>query len=167
PRLAQHLLARGEERESRAGGLSGAEQGRMLDRVARAFRAAESRQGVVKLRLHPPELGTLRIELRVEQGTLTARLEAESSTAQSLLLEHAQQLRDRLAEQGVRVDRFDVDLLNQRSSHDTGSFDQRPSSDGSAARSAPRSPSSNAPAATETRGSAPLVPAPGQLNVIV
>jgi flagellar hook-length control protein FliK len=124
-RLAQHLGNSSDERTVKAPVLTETDQNRFLDRVARAFKAAEGRQGVVKLRLHPPELGSLRIELRMQNGALTARLEAETAVTQSLLLEHAHALRDRLSEQGVRVERFDVDLTDRRSMDQPNGFQER------------------------------------------
>ena len=113
PRFAQHWLARGTERTSPADGLE-IDQTRFIERVARAFQAAEGRDGVLRLRLSPPELGALRLELKMHEGALTARVEAETPTAKALLLEHLPMLRERLAEQGVRVEQFDVDLLDRR-----------------------------------------------------
>jgi flagellar hook-length control protein FliK len=48
--------------------------------------------------------------LTVRNGMMTARIEAESSTARNLLLDNLPALRDRLAEQDIKVQRFDVDL---------------------------------------------------------
>jgi hypothetical protein len=166
-RFAQHLLAASDDERKRAGAAGDVDQSRFVDRVARAFRAAENRQGVVKLRLHPPELGSLRIELRVQQGALTARLEAETAAAQSLLIDHAQILRDRLAEQGVRIERFDVNLLDQRTPSDQGgTLEQHASRDGSAPRPV-RRPAPSSPSAGEPGTATRPIPSPGRLNVII
>ncbi len=71
------------------------------------------RGGILRLRLKPPELGSLQLEVRLERGGLTARLEAETQMVRSVLLEHLPQLRDRLEEQGMRVLKFTVDLAQQ------------------------------------------------------
>jgi len=131
-RFGQHLLARGDERGDSGRHLSEADQTRFVERVARAVRFAEGREGVLRLRLSPPELGSLRLEVRVHHGVLAARFEAETSVARSLLVDNLQVLRDRLAEQGVRVEQFDVDLRDgrQRESLDAGpQWGQRDSSD--------------------------------------
>jgi flagellar hook-length control protein FliK len=60
--------------------------------------------------LHPPELGSLRLELTVRSGKLSARLEAETEAARSLIVDNLPALRQRLAEHQIRVERFDVDL---------------------------------------------------------
>jgi flagellar hook-length control protein FliK len=121
-RFGQHLLARVEERSDSGRHLSEADQTRFVERVARAVRLAEGREGVLRLRLSPPELGSLRLEVRVHHGVLAARLETETSAARSLLVDNLQVLRERLAEQGVRVEQFDVDLRDgrQRESLDAG-----------------------------------------------
>jgi flagellar hook-length control protein FliK len=82
---------------------------RLLHRVARAFAAAKD-GGEVRLRLSPPELGALTLDVRVHEGTLVARLEAETTSVRTVLVENLPALRDRLAEQGIRIERFDVDL---------------------------------------------------------
>jgi flagellar hook-length control protein FliK len=83
---------------------------RFVSRVARAFEAAEQRGGVVQLRLSPPELGAMRIELSLQQGALSAHLETETAVAKSVLLDNLPALRERLAAQDIRIERFDVDV---------------------------------------------------------
>ncbi|MBN2477102.1 MAG: flagellar hook-length control protein FliK [Pirellulales bacterium] len=86
---------------------------RFVQRVARAFQAMGERNGSVRLRLSPPELGALRLEISVRDGTLTARVEAESATARSLLLDNLPALRDRLAQQDIKIEQFNVDLTGR------------------------------------------------------
>lgn len=92
------------------------DQVRLLQRVARALESARDRGGEVRIRLNPPELGLLKVELQVQDGRLHARLEAETPAAQVVLLENVGSLRERLAEQGLRLERFDVDLSHRDSS---------------------------------------------------
>jgi len=113
-RFAQHLMTRSQGESSKTLELNSAQQARFVDRVARAFRAAESRGGTIRLRLHPPELGSLRLEVRVQGGALTARIEADTPLARNVLLDSLPVLRERLAEQGVRIEQFDVDLLDRQ-----------------------------------------------------
>ena len=98
---------------------------RFVQRVSRAFQAASERGGSVRLRLHPPELGSIRLELTVRNGMMTARLEVETATARAMLLDNLPALRERLAEQDIEVQRFDVDLSNQSS----GGSPERPGDD--------------------------------------
>ena len=109
-RFAQHLTPRGSERSEQALQITEADHRRFVDRVARALPTAEGRGGTLRLRLSPPELGALRLEVTLQNGVLTAKVEAETPLARSLLLDNLPVLRERLEDQGVRVDQFDVDL---------------------------------------------------------
>ncbi len=88
---------------------------RFVSRVAKAVQTANDRGGPLQLRLSPPELGSLKIQLTLKDGGLSASLEADNSNARKLLLDHLPALRDRLAEQNIRVDRFDVDVKQENS----------------------------------------------------
>ncbi len=94
---------------------------RFVSRVAKAVQTANDRGGPLQLRLSPPELGSLKIQLSVKDGGLSASLEADNSNARKLLLDHLPALRDRLAEQNIRVDRFDVDLKQENGGGQTNS----------------------------------------------
>lgn len=86
---------------------------RFVQRVVRAFESAADRGGHVRLRLHPPELGALRLELTVRDGQMHARLETETEAARNLLLDHLPELKERLASHQIRVERFDVEWRGQ------------------------------------------------------
>jgi flagellar hook-length control protein FliK len=90
--------------------LNEADRVRFVQRVARAMHTAVDRGGEVRLRLSPPELGHLTLDLVVRDGVMSARLEAETQSARSLLVDNLPALRERLADQNVRIDRFDVNL---------------------------------------------------------
>jgi flagellar hook-length control protein FliK len=115
-RLSKNFLAPESERGGGSPRLTESEQARFVQRVARAVAAARNQEGPILLRLSPPELGSLRLEVKVQGGILSARIEAETPQARNLLLENVATLRERLAEQNIRVDQFDVDLLG-RSPH--------------------------------------------------
>ncbi len=89
---------------------------RLLHRVARAFAAAQDGSGEVRLRLSPPELGALRLDVRVQDGAMVARLETETSAARTALIDNLPALRERLSEQGVRIERFEVNLMQRDAS---------------------------------------------------
>ncbi|MEX0819224.1 MAG: flagellar hook-length control protein FliK, partial [Pirellulaceae bacterium] len=125
-RFAQHLLSRTGDPNSRGSSISDADQARFVDRVARAVQATGDRGGTLRLRLSPPELGSLTLEVKVQGGAVSARVEADTPTARSLLLDNLPMLRERLAEQGLRVDQFDVDLADR---HSDGTADGLPQND--------------------------------------
>jgi len=64
--------------------------------------------GRMVLRLHPAELGSLRIELMVEGDRLRANLHAQTQQVQEVLERNLGQLRHSLAEQGLKIDHFQV-----------------------------------------------------------
>jgi flagellar hook-length control protein FliK len=88
---------------------------RFVGRVAKAFLTANERGGTLQLRLNPPELGSLKLQLSVKDGVMSAQVETENANARRVLLEHLPMLRDRLADQNIRVDRFDVDVRQEGS----------------------------------------------------
>ena len=111
PRAPSFAIA---QRTTHHGGditLTEADQSRFVQRVARAFESA-GEGGQIRLRLSPPELGSLRMEVSVHNGVLSAHVEAETPQARLLLLDHLPALRDRLQEQNIKIERFDVDLMN-------------------------------------------------------
>jgi flagellar hook-length control protein FliK len=105
--------------------------------VARAFHTANERGGTLQLRLSPPELGSLHMELSVQDGVMTASLETETAAARRVLLDHLPALRDRLAEQNIRVERFDVDV---RRDGTEGQTDPRATRDGGQPQQGHREP---------------------------
>ena len=44
---------------------------------------------------------------------MTAHVQAETDTARNMLLDHLPQLRERLADHNIKIDHFDVELMNQ------------------------------------------------------
>jgi flagellar hook-length control protein FliK len=141
---------------------------RLLGRVARAFAAAQERDGEIRLRLSPPELGSLRLDVRVENGALIARLQTETDAARTAIIDNLPALRDRLNEQGVRIERFDVDLMQrQPGGMPDQSGGQQHEDPSPAVRVAPltRPRSDSATVAPNTTGA--VAGAPGGLNVII
>jgi flagellar hook-length control protein FliK len=114
-------------------GISDVEHARLMQRVARAIANSGERDGLVRLRLSPPELGALRMEIALRDGLVHARLEAETSQARTLIVEGLPSLRDRLAEQNLQLGQCDVDLMPSF----TGGLPQRSQDD---AREMPASP---------------------------
>jgi flagellar hook-length control protein FliK len=109
-RIWPQLAARHGAPDTRTPALTSAEQVRLVQRVARAFEAAQHREGELLLRLSPPRLGSLKLEIKVKEGVLAARIEVETAAAQSAIVENLSALRERLIEQGVQIERFDVEL---------------------------------------------------------
>ena len=93
--------------------MSQADRVRFVQRVEQAFQDLSGQGGSVRLRLSPPELGSLHIEIKVAKGEMTARVEAETPAARNILLDNLPALRERLAQHDIKVQRFDVDLMDR------------------------------------------------------
>ena len=88
----------------------GVPQGRVVDYVVRVARANLGRENwQVQIRLSPPELGTLRLDVSVRQGVLNMQVLAETAEAKHLIDSRLGQLRDALQQNGVIVDRVEVE----------------------------------------------------------
>ena len=57
-----------------------------VGRVERAFAAMGERDGSVRLKLSPPELGVLKLEISIHKGVMKARVEAETPDAKSFIV---------------------------------------------------------------------------------
>jgi len=86
------------------------QEGKLVQRVLRGVEQLANGGGQVRLRLHPAELGSLQISLKVEAGQVSAKLEVENATARDALLNNVQALKDRLAEQGIKIGSFEVEV---------------------------------------------------------
>ncbi len=84
----------------------------------------------VTLRLTPPELGQLHLDVVFKDGGVTAHVLANSHAVKQAIEANLDQLKQQLAEQGVNVERFDVEVRQQSS----GSGDGDPSGGRSASR---------------------------------
>ncbi len=167
--LARHA---GETSDARhADGLTHAERVRFVQRVANAFQTATERGGELRLRLAPPELGPMRLEVQMERGVLTARVEVETPAARNALLDNLPLLRERLAGQEIKIGSFDIDLMDQpqQGPHDQARYD----SDGSQHQRRPHSgnrPAREAEPAGPTSSAAPRRPLGGSeqsLNILI
>jgi flagellar hook-length control protein FliK len=113
-----------------------ADRARFVQRVGRAFQKAQARDGLIQLRLSPPELGSMKISITAQEGVLSAKVEVETVAARNLLLDNLPALRERLADQEIRIEKFDVDV-SRDGGQETGSSSaedgpSRESEDGSA-----------------------------------
>lgn len=166
-RFAQTLSARGTERADRGLQITSADQRRFVDRIAKAVHTAEGRGGTLRLRLSPPELGSLRLEVKLLNGVMSAKVEAETPLARSLLLDSLPVLRERLEEQGVRVEQFDVDLLDRQNTKTPDGLEQqrRQREDGAEESDAHSSTEEAAEKLPESQSHFPT--GDGQLNVMI
>lgn len=86
-------------------------------RVTRGLQSAlQQNGGTVTLRLHPPELGVVRIEVEIQNNTVTARFQTETESVRQLLMHQIRSLRSTLEGQGLVVDRLHVQTQQATSS---------------------------------------------------
>lgn len=122
--MAGHALKSSKE-TNEPNGMPTVDRARFVQRVEGAMKAAQQRDGKIQVRLSPPDLGSIKIELAVQNGVLSAKLEAETPAARNLLLDSLPALRERLAQQDIRVDKFDVDVRDQGGNAGSGQADDR------------------------------------------
>ncbi len=113
------------------------ERVRLVQRIARSFNRITAEGGLINLRLHPEQLGSLSVQVRLEGKSMSAVLSTETEQARDIILNELPVLRQRLSEQGFEVTRFSVEVSNSGAS---GNFGQ--SNDSSQSRSGEQRPSS-------------------------
>lgn len=102
---------------------------RLVQRVARSFARLGPTGGQINLRLHPPQLGSLNVQVRLEGRSMTAKLTTESSAARDAILESLPVLRGRLAEQGYEVSQFQVEVADNNADANFGQSNEQATQD--------------------------------------
>lgn len=81
-----------------------------VQRVVQVLRAqTHSGGGEIRLRLEPPDLGSLRIDMRMHGDVLTLRVQATTDAARQIIESRAAELQHALAQHGISVDRISVE----------------------------------------------------------
>lgn len=93
--------------------------------VTSAIALVHESGGRMQLKLHPPELGALQIDVSLNNGTISARLEAQTPAAQRVLTDNLPQLQQALSQQGMNVERLEVFLADQRTGDNGPDFGDR------------------------------------------
>ncbi len=81
--------------------------------------------GRMVLRLNPAELGSLKLDVVVDGDEVRANIHAQSQQVQEVIERHLPQLRNALAEQGLKIEQFRVDIDKQQSEGGFESFAQQ------------------------------------------
>ena len=93
----------------RPAGTSGPNQSPILERVRIAIAKLQAKGGgSAKIVLHPPKLGTLKIQVQARDGVVWARFEPDSMAARHVLVQNQDVLRDALGRQGLELGGFEV-----------------------------------------------------------
>lgn len=91
-------------------------------RLASFIQQAAEQGKALKIRLHPPELGTMQIEVNRLNGQVTAKIEVESAAARAVIFEQLGLLKDSLTQQGIKVDQLQVEINEQLANESGNSF---------------------------------------------
>lgn len=97
-------------------------------RLTRGLNNAVNQQGgTVTLRLTPPDIGTVRIQLNLQGTSVSAQFHAETDAGQRLLTQQLGQLRTSLESQGLNVEKLGVQGMS--SSSNSSSLQQQSNGD--------------------------------------
>jgi flagellar hook-length control protein FliK len=78
-------------------------------RVSRALQnAIHQKGGTITIRMMPPELGQVRVDIQMHGGKVSANFQTEHESVQTLMSREMNQLRQALEKQGLTVERLQV-----------------------------------------------------------
>jgi flagellar hook-length control protein FliK len=93
--------------------------------LANAIRNNETQ---VRIQLRPPHLGTLQLDLEVQNNVLRVGMATDNQFTRDILLSHVNELKDALSEQGIRIDDVDIQInydLGQSLANDQHDVNER------------------------------------------
>lgn len=102
-----------------------ADRVRLVQRVARAFQKLGDGGGQVHMMLRPSHLGSVRLDLTVTGRSMDATLTAQTDAAVGALRENLGELRSRLEEFGIEIERIEVRKADLSSSSRDSSAEGR------------------------------------------
>lgn len=80
-----------------------------MGRVSRALsNAINQKGGTITIRMMPPELGQVRVDIQMHAGKVSASFQTEHQSVQSLMNRELSQLRQALERQGLTVEKLEV-----------------------------------------------------------
>ncbi|MFZ5826786.1 MAG: flagellar hook-length control protein FliK [Bacillota bacterium] len=88
----------------------------MIDQLVRAIQTLDDGQYSVTLRLHPEQLGEVRLQLHMSGREVHAAMEVMSQDARQLLENRSDQLRQSLSQAGLTLSGFEVNTGQHRQS---------------------------------------------------
>lgn len=81
----------------------------MVEYVGKQIADALSKsQPEITIRLHPPELGAIKVKMVMQDNGLTLDISAQRDDTRALLAAHTQDLKDSLGNYGIRLEQMDV-----------------------------------------------------------
>jgi flagellar hook-length control protein FliK len=107
-----------EQIVSSSASTSSSDEQALTNRIVRGLSTmVHQRGGTMSMRLSPPELGALRVQMSIVQGNVTAQFTATTQQAQALLEQNMGVLRTALEQHGLTVDRLAVHLSPSESNN--------------------------------------------------
>jgi flagellar hook-length control protein FliK len=83
----------------------------VVDQVGRQLGLALKRgDNQVRVQLKPPHLGSIQLEMTLKENVLKVAMIAEHHSVKELLMSHVHELRDVLVQQGVELQKIDVEI---------------------------------------------------------
>ena len=93
-----------------ADGVAQSDNARFVQRVQQAFQSVGDQGGSIRLRLSPPDLGTMQIDISVQKGQLTASVQTDTAQARNLMLDNLPALCESLAQHNIKIETFNVEF---------------------------------------------------------
>ena len=101
----------------------GLERQEFIQRIVRMAQATrQGERATARLWLKPPELGSVRASVSIENGVVTARLAVETESARQALLSEVSSLSSQLEERGLKVDSVQVHLFGDARRENASEF---------------------------------------------
>ncbi len=101
---------------------------RNVEEIVKSVRTMIGRnQSVVQMRLDPPELGALRIEIKMDANGLNLQMQTGNVRTQQLLQQNAQELKAALEASGIQTGQIDIQLKLDLKNSDTQGRSDNPS----------------------------------------
>lgn len=85
----------------------------LVDRVTNGLRSGFDNGGQLRMRLEPPAIGKVQVEVAAGDNGVTARLEVQTPAARQTLLDNISLLHTAITQTGAAVNRIDVVLAPQ------------------------------------------------------
>jgi flagellar hook-length control protein FliK len=110
----------------------------------------------------------MQLQISVKDGALTAQVQTDNSTTRNLLLDNLPALRERLEQQDIRIERFEVNVQDRSSGGQPQMPDQNPDTNDTGRRFRSTNSSTTSEISEPTVQSGGLsLSGGGQLNVVI
>lgn len=84
---------------------------RVMDQVGKQIaRSIQRGERIIRFQLRPPDLGFMKVEMDIKDNVLRLGLITENSSVKELLLSHVQELKEALVQQGIKLEKVDIQI---------------------------------------------------------